>query len=178
MCYRYTDNLKIMFAGSRGLPTSLFEIPDPEREWIYSNLCLIITSTKKMLPVIVMHGGCKNSPDLLAENIFGNNTNVEVRCYPADWNKYGKRAGFLRNAEMVSEADVLFAFWDGKSKGTKHSIDLALDKGIPVFVYILDKDKCDKRKAALDQEDREQQKMMKASFERDKLKIIGDKIWE
>ena len=49
------------------------------------------------------------------------------KCYrfPADWDKYGKAAGYKRNGEMARNADALIAFWDGKSRGTKHMIDLA-----------------------------------------------------
>lgn len=46
--------------------------------------------------------------------------------YPADWDAFGRMAGFLRNEEIVKYADKVVAFWDGSSKGTKHSIDLAL----------------------------------------------------
>jgi len=56
--------------------------------------------------------------------------------YKPDWNKYGKKAGYLRNQDIVFNADKLIAFWDGKSKGTKHSIDLAIEKGIPIDIYI------------------------------------------
>lgn len=44
----------------------------------------------------------------------------EIFCerYPADWTKYGKRAGFLRNKQMAETADALIALWDGKSRGT------------------------------------------------------------
>ena len=45
--------------------------------------------------------------------------------FPADWDKYGKAAGYKRNEEMARNADALIAFWDGKSRGTKHMIDLA-----------------------------------------------------
>jgi len=58
----------------------------------------------------------------------------EVRVYPAEWNKYGKSAGYKRNQLIVKDSDILIAFWDGKSKGTKHSIDLAKTKGIPTVV--------------------------------------------
>ena len=49
----------------------------------------------------------------------------EVLSFPADWDKYGKTAGYKRNDEMARNADALIAFWDGKSRGTKHMIDLA-----------------------------------------------------
>ena len=45
--------------------------------------------------------------------------------YPAEWDKYGKSAGYRRNEDMAKNADALIAFWDGVSKGTKHMIDLA-----------------------------------------------------
>jgi hypothetical protein len=54
----------------------------------------------------------------------------EVLSFPADWDKYGKAAGYKRNEEMARNADALIAFWDGKSKGTKHMIDLAKKHGL------------------------------------------------
>jgi hypothetical protein len=53
-----------------------------------------------------------------------------VLSFPADWDKYGKAAGYKRNEEMARNADALIAFWDGKSKGTKHMIDLAKKHGL------------------------------------------------
>jgi len=45
--------------------------------------------------------------------------------FSADWSKYGKSAGYKRNKQMALYADVLIAFWDGNSKGTKLMIELA-----------------------------------------------------
>ena len=59
----------------------------------------------------------------------------EVSSFPADWNKYGKSAGYKRNQQMAEHADALIAFWDGNSKGTKHMIDIATAKGLLVQVY-------------------------------------------
>lgn len=56
--------------------------------------------------------------------------------YPAKWDKYGKSAGYIRNAEMATNADALIAFWDGKSKGTKNMIDLANKHGLKVTVVM------------------------------------------
>ena len=42
-----------------------------------------------------------------------------------DWDKYGKRAGPIRNELIIADSTHVAAFWDGKSKGTKSSIDLA-----------------------------------------------------
>ena len=54
----------------------------------------------------------------------------KVLSFPADWDKHGKAAGYKRNDEMARNADALIAFWDGKSRGTKHMIDLAKKYGL------------------------------------------------
>lgn len=58
----------------------------------------------------------------------------EVKKFPADWNKFGKAAGYVRNKEMADYADVLIAFWDGKSKGTASMIDLAKERNLDVHI--------------------------------------------
>ena len=54
--------------------------------------------------------------------------------HPADWDKHGKAAGPIRNAEMAEVADALIAFWDGQSRGTANMISLAKSKGLSVAV--------------------------------------------
>ena len=54
--------------------------------------------------------------------------------FPANWKRYSRVAGFLRNEDMLSVATHLVAFWDGKSSGTYHMIEIAQAKGIPVWV--------------------------------------------
>ena len=63
---------------------------------------------------------------------------LETMSFPAQWDKYGKSAGYRRNEEMGAVADALVAFWDGKSKGTKHMIDymLKLGKKVKVVRYV------------------------------------------
>lgn len=46
-----------------------------------------------------------------------------VKHFPAQWDKYGKSAGMIRNHEMGDYADSLIAFWDGKSRGTRDMIE-------------------------------------------------------
>ena len=59
--------------------------------------------------------------------------NIRVVNYPANWEKYGKSAGHIRNAEMLEGADILFAF--GGGVGTYNCIRQALQKRIPVIKY-------------------------------------------
>jgi hypothetical protein len=46
--------------------------------------------------------------------------------FPADWTRLGRPAGHARNQKLVEMSDLVIAFWDGESKGTKDTIDLAL----------------------------------------------------
>lgn len=60
-----------------------------------------------------------------------------VKEMPADWNSFGKSAGFIRNSAMLELAGptgILVAFWDGKSRGTRDTIFKALDMGLEVFI--------------------------------------------
>jgi glycerophosphoryl diester phosphodiesterase len=60
---------------------------------------------------------------------------IPVKLFPAGWDKYGKRAGYLRNQEMAKYADALIAVWNGESKGTRHMIEIAKKEKLQVFVY-------------------------------------------
>lgn len=54
---------------------------------------------------------------------------LPVLILPADWERYGKAAGFIRNEQIVKMADKVVAFWNGKSRGTAHDTDLARKYG-------------------------------------------------
>jgi len=62
---------------------------------------------------------------------------IDTKVFPADWETHGKRAGFLRNQQIVDYCDELVAFWDGESRGTADSIAKAKAAGKPVAVYNL-----------------------------------------
>jgi hypothetical protein len=75
----------------------------------------------------IVHGGAKGA-DMLGE-AWALASRIPTRCFPADWQKHGLRAGPIRNAEMAQYADVLVAFWDGESKGTKNMIQTMKQAG-------------------------------------------------
>jgi hypothetical protein len=56
--------------------------------------------------------------------------------FSANWKSYHRIAGFLRNEDMLSVATHLVVFWDGKSNGTRHMIEIAKKKGIPIWGLI------------------------------------------
>lgn len=55
---------------------------------------------------------------------------INVLSFPADWDRYGKSAGYIRNQQMAEKADALIAFWNDESKGTRNMIDVARKKGL------------------------------------------------
>lgn len=62
---------------------------------------------------------------------------LPVRRFPALWDRYGKRAGYVRNSQMADNADALVAIWDGVSKGTKHMIQSARSRNLKIFIFFI-----------------------------------------
>lgn len=81
----------------------------------------------------VISGGAKGA-DRLGE-LWAKTRGYPVTIYQAEWDKYGKSAGFRRNYDIIQGCDVVFAFWDGESKGTKHDLELAEKFRKPIFLY-------------------------------------------
>ena len=77
--------------------------------------------------------GTANGTDILGEK-YASDKSYPLKQFPADWNNLGRGAGYKRNAQMAEYADALIAFWNGKSKGTKHMIDSAKSKNLKVRV--------------------------------------------
>jgi hypothetical protein len=80
-------------------------------------------------------GDAKGADTLAVEYAKANNIPYEV--FYADWEKYGRAAGPIRNKDIVANADLVIAFWDGKSPGTKSSIDIAKRTGKDVIVVLV-----------------------------------------
>ena len=83
----------------------------------------------------VIHGGAKGA-DTLAGNI-AYRIGFLVEEFPADWKRYGKAAGMIRNQQMLVEGkpNIVLAFQIGDSRGTQNMIDIARKAGIEVRVY-------------------------------------------
>lgn len=80
---------------------------------------------------VVIHGAARGADTLGKE--WAEDYNVPTEPYPADWKRYGKIAGRLRNAEMLvkGKPDVVIAFPGGV--GTAHMIQIARDADVPVY---------------------------------------------
>lgn len=128
MKYKCKLNVRVIIAGSRD-----FDDYDLLKE-----KCIEILRPH-MSNAITIISGTANGADKLGEQ-FAREYRLHCVKMPADWDRYGKKAGFIRNLEMVDYANqdgsiaILIAFWDGKSEGTKHMIDVARERKMPVYV--------------------------------------------
>lgn len=73
---------------------------------------------------VIVSGGARGV-DTIAVN-HADKLGVKTVMLPAQWGKYGRNAGMIRNAEMLSAVSQVVAFWDGQSVGTKDMIDRAV----------------------------------------------------
>lgn len=94
-------------------------------------LAAILASNFDITEVV---SGTAKGVDILGER-FAEDIEIAIKKFPADWNKYGKRAGYIRNEEMADYADAAICVWDGESRGTQHMINIATKKNLKLFVY-------------------------------------------
>lgn len=80
----------------------------------------------------IVEGGAKGA-DVIGRE-YAISRGIPYKTFEADWDGLGKRAGYVRNAEMATYSTHLIAFWDGKSRGTSHMIDLAKREGLRISV--------------------------------------------
>jgi hypothetical protein len=120
--------VRVLICGSRG-----WHDPDP----IHLVLAEVMgTSIARNEPLVVIHGDAQGA-DRLAGRLAKQQYGAEVIEEPADWNRYGKAAGPIRNQLMLDayEPEVVYAFRSsGKSSGTDDMIRRAERAGLTVHV--------------------------------------------
>lgn len=82
---------------------------------------------------LVIISGMARGADTLAVK-YAKEKNIPLIQMPADWEAYGKSAGYKRNTEMAKIADGLVVFWDGKSKETEHMVNIAKRYGLKIRI--------------------------------------------
>ena len=107
-----------IIAGSRGASCDDVYVAMKRCEWT---------------PSRVISGGARGA-DHWGE-IWAVERNIPLTVMPAEWDNYGRGAGYIRNREMAKVAEALVAVWNGSSKGTKHMIEVAQERGLKVFIY-------------------------------------------
>lgn len=124
-------DLRVLVTGSR-------EFPSEDAVW--ERLAFVIAENLDAGDTLtVVHGDCPRGADRFARRwcALPNDEGVTVveERHPADWNQYGKRAGFLRNQAMVDlGADLVLAFPFGEARGTRHCMTAAEKAGLWVEV--------------------------------------------
>ena len=118
--------MKLIVAGSR--------FKDSEYD---TRLPLVVQELDKKFPDISeIVSGTARGYDRLGER-YAQSHHIPVERFPANWDEYGKSAGYRRNEDMANYADELIAFWDGVSKGTQHMINIMKNKNKPVTVILV-----------------------------------------
>jgi hypothetical protein len=124
--------MKVIIAGSRTLnnPKNVDDaVGSAYNKWMQEDQ---ERWQEYMLPEIVSGGA--QGVDFLAE-LYAKKKSLKFTEFKADWESFGKQAGFKRNVEMAEYADRLIAVWDGASRGTFHMMQQMVARQKPVFVY-------------------------------------------
>jgi hypothetical protein len=103
--------LKVIVAGSRGFND--YEFLKEKLDFLFQN--------KGEITIV---SGTARGADKLGER-YAEERGYDVIEMPADWDRFKKSAGYIRNEEMAKIADASVIFWDETSKGAKHMIDLS-----------------------------------------------------
>ena len=114
--------VKIAVVGSRGFNSYSF---------LNDNLNRLIGENSWEVTHVVS-GGAKGADGLAA--LWAKLHNVPLIEFLPDWDTYQKAAGYIRNRQIITEADVVVAFWDMISAGTKHSIDISYELKKPLTI--------------------------------------------
>jgi len=109
--------MKVAVIGSRGIEVENLEDYLPE------------DTTK------IISGGASGVDTCAKEYAFANK--IPFTEFKPEYNRYGQGAPLKRNITILENSDLVLAFWDGKSKGTKFVIDNCVKRNIPVRVFIL-----------------------------------------
>ncbi|WP_046249557.1 DUF2493 domain-containing protein [Streptomyces sp. MBT28] len=125
-----TKPYRILVTGSRDW--------NDERTVWQALAATVLANTDEHTPAVIVHGACPRGADAHAASwakLVQSDPQrvVTEEPHPADWDQYGKAAGFRRNAEMVDlGADICLAFIRNGSRGASHTAGLAERAGIPV----------------------------------------------
>lgn len=127
----------VSVTGSRYYPFTKEEWeqlkPDDKLEAIAKGSALVYSNIAAMpLDWGIISGGAKG-PDTWAEMAALDQSRDFIK-YPAEWDKYGKGAGFKRNKLIAYHADSCLVFWDGVSNGTNHFIKEAYKLRKELFI--------------------------------------------
>jgi hypothetical protein len=120
------NEFKLIVAGGRDFDDYVL---------VHGQLMELASTTYRDKAVSIVSGMARGADALGAR--FAKVEGVRLYEFPANWDQYGKRAGFMRNEQMGRFSDGLLAFWDTRSKGTAHMIEFMrkLNKPVHIITY-------------------------------------------
>jgi len=101
----------------------------------YDLMCEVLSSCGQFT---LVSGGAAGA-DFLAEK-YADEFKLDKIIHIPKWEEHGRSAGFIRNALIVGDSDIVIAFWNLKSKGTEHTINLCKKSGKKVFIFFFKDD--------------------------------------
>lgn len=118
-------NVKLLIAGSQDYSPTPAEI-----DAVMDDLLFVKADVTE-----VVSGGAKGADT--AGETWAHLNGIPVKRFPADWNTYGKRAGFMRNSDMAVYADGALVFWKNQSNGSANMVTkmVALEKPVRVICW-------------------------------------------
>ena len=108
--------MKLAVIGSRG----------------FSDYELLCQELDKYQVDCIISGGAKGADQLAAR--YAQERKIDLVEHLPEYSKYGRRAPLVRNKLIADDSEILIAFWDGVSRGTAFTIDLARRQGKKVIV--------------------------------------------
>lgn len=98
---------------------------------------LCVNNLEKYLPECtteIVSGGARGVDTSAKEYALSHN--IKLTEFLPEYSKYGRQGPLKRNITIIEYSDVVLAFWDGKSSGTKYVIENCKKRNIPVRVFI------------------------------------------
>jgi len=92
-------------------------------------------------PHVEIVSGTAKGADRLGEK-YAMERGLKIKQFPANWDLYKKQAGYIRNVEMARYADACVCFWNRKSRGTMHMINIAKEYGLDLRIIYYRKENC------------------------------------
>ena len=116
----YLNGYRVIVAGSRGFTD--YELMSRELDKLFWDSCEFEDRDIKVVSGMTIR--------------YADERKLTKILFPANWKSYHRIAGFLRNEDMLFVATHLVVFSDGKSNGTRHMIEIAKKRGIPIWGLI------------------------------------------
>jgi len=117
------EEFKVIIAGGRDFK---------DLTLLCNTMDALLTRKRLTHKIIVVSGGARGA-DTIGEQ-YAKLRGYATIIMKADWDGIGKAAGIVRNGKMLEIANAVVCFWNNKSRGTKHMINITRNKGVPLHI--------------------------------------------